>query len=209
MATKKSVKVAFTNSKEFNKVANTAKVELNKVTTSPFAIVRYLNKVAKGLVTNCSELENCTIENVQAVAKGVKSLHEGRDYFNVDILYKDYRGVFCSEFVTRPELDPIFDGCSVFFDSKGNECTYKNGTKHVQKPISATPKAYFSAFAKLVRVELVAKEKATKKAESEAKKAKREASKKAKQLGELFLQLNSGKIAFAEYVAKREAIEKA
>lgn len=209
MATKKNVKVAFTNSKEFNKVANNSFNELDKVQKSPFAIVNYLNKVVKGTITNCSELEGFSVDNIKAVAKAVKTLHEKRDYFSVDVFYKDYRKEFCVEYVTKPEIDPIFDGCSVFFDSKGNECTYINGTKHTQKPVPHTNKAYLRAFAKLVRMELVAKEKATKKAETDAKKAKREASKKAKQLGDLFLQLNSGKIAFGEYVAKREAIEKA
>ena len=198
----------FNNSKEFNNTTKVAKEQLKSTTKSPFYNENELNRIAKGLVTKNTELACFSVESIKKVGAAVKELHtDKRKLFNVDVLHKDNFKRFCNDYVTNTEIDSIFEGCSTFFNSKGEECQMINGKKHTYKPINGTLLGYFNAFARVVRVELVATEKATKRAQSAAQKAQKASAATAKKRNALFIRFNSGKIGFAEYMHELEKIE--
>lgn len=198
----------FNNSKELNNTTKVGSEQLKSTTKSPFYNENELNRIAKGMVTKSTELACYSVESIKKVGAAVKELHtDKRKLYNVDVLKKDNFKRFCNDFVTTVEIDPIFDNCTTFFNSKGEECQIINGKKHIYKPISGTLLGYFNAFARVVRVELVATEKATKRAQSEAKKAKKASAAAAKKRNELFVRFNSGKIGFAEYMHELEKME--
>ena len=170
------------SAKEFNSTLKTAKGEIKGIFTSPFVIVNQLNKAAKGDFSKIENCDNLLRENVAKVAKVVKSLHNGRYAFNLDLFVKDYAGRFCTMQVSKKEIETRLDYCdicgvsaAVAIDNKGREvCEDENGNNVIYAPIVCTVTAFFNAFAKVAKVELTASEKAAKETEKAAKRTEKE-----------------------------------
>ena len=168
------------SAKEFTKIVKSAKGEVNGTFKSPFVIVNLLNKAAKGDFTKVANCEGLNRDNLAKVAKVVKTLHEGRYSFDTIVFEKDYKGRFCtvSPFkgeVRRDYLDISGISALVATDSKGREViTCEDGKMQVFAPISLTIPAFFNAFAKVAKVDILATEKAEKAEKVAAEKAEKE-----------------------------------
>ena len=168
------------SAKEFTQVVKSAKGEVNGTFKSPFVIINLLNKAAKGDFTKVANCEGLSHENLAKVAKVVKALHGGRYAFDTIVFEKDYKGRFCtvSPFkgeVCRDYLDINGISALVATDSKGREViTCEDGKMQVFAPIALTVPAFFNAFAKVAKVDIIATEKAEKAEKAAAEKAEKE-----------------------------------
>ena len=157
------------NYKEFSAVVSAARTENKETFSNPFVIINLLNKAAKGdftKVNNCSEL---TRENTAKVAKVCKGMHSNRYAFDVCLFEKDYKGRFCTISTTK-----VTETISDYMDLDGISAlvvTDKKGREVTLIPIPLTINAYFSAFAKVAKVDIKSAETAEKAAEKAAKDA--------------------------------------
>lgn len=167
---------------EFNSIVKSAKGEIKGIFTSPFVIVNSLNKAAKGDYSKITNCDNLLRDNIAKVAKVVKGLHTGRYSFDLNVFVKDYAGRFCVMQTLKNEVQTRVDYCdicgisaAVSMDEKGREvCKDDAGNSVIYAPIACTFNAYFAAFAKVAKVELVASEKAAKQAAKDTKKAEKD-----------------------------------
>lgn len=183
------------STKEFNEVVKGAKVELNGIFKSPFVVVNLLNKAAKG---DYSKIDGCNIgkENLSKVAKVLKSMHNGRYAFDLDLLTKDNQGRFVS--VATSKNVPIWDYQLIdILPNKG----YK-----YYKPLACTINSIFAAFAKVAKVEISDNEKAAKESQKAAAKADRIKAAKLRDLDKAF---DKGILTEMEYKNKLAAIKAA
>lgn len=183
------------STKEFNEVVKGAKVELNGIFKSPFVVINLLNKAAKG---DFSRIEgtNVSKENLAKVAKVLKSMHNKRYAFDLDLLTKDNKGRFVS--VATSKVMPIWD--YQLIDVLPNK-----GYKYY-KPIQCTINAIFNEFAKVAKVEIKETEKAAKESEKAAKDAEKKRENMIKNLNNAFLK---GVLTEVEYNEKLKALKAA
>lgn len=181
--------------KEFNEVVKGAKVELNGIFKSPFVVVNLLNKASKG---DFSKVEGCNVskENLSKVAKVLKSMHNERYAFNLDLLEKDDKGRFCS--VATSKNLPSWDYQLIdIIPNKG----YK-----YYKPLQCTINSIFNAFAKVAKVDVSEKEKAQKEFLKAAKKVEKVRENRIKDLNNAFAK---GILTELEYNEKMKAVKAA
>lgn len=191
---------------EFNEVVTNSREELKNVFKNPFVIINALNKAAKGDFSKMKNCEGLTFENVQAVAKVVKTLHNNRYAFDTCLLRKDSKGRFCR--VSKSKVMPIWGFDIVDVNEKGFSYL---------KPIALNEIAYYNAFVALAKAEISKAEKARKKAEKEAEKAakatlskeqKKEKSAKDKAYKDLCAKFYKGEICAEEFTQKVAALKK-
>lgn len=191
---------------EFNEVVTSGREELKDVFSNPFVIINALNKAAKGDFSKMKNCEGLTFENVQAVAKVIKSLHGNRYAFDTCLLRKDSKGRFCR--ISKSKVMPKWGFDLVDISEKG--FLYL-------KPIALNEIAYYNAFVALAKAEISKAEKARKKAEKEAEKAAKatlsKAQKKAKSANEkaykeLCAKFYKGEICAEEFAEKANALKK-
>lgn len=154
-------KNVISTSKEFAKVAKSAKVELKNVFTSVYVIVNLLNKACKG---DFSKLENVSFScnDLKRVEATLKSMHGKRYAFDVPALLQLANGLF------------YYHNGVICQTAKVKSCP-KFGLDLVDvtpeywyysKPVTLTIDAVFAAFCKVARYELKATEKASKDAKA-------------------------------------------
>lgn len=191
---------------EFNEVVTNGRNELKDTFNNPFVIINALNKAVKGDFSKMKNCEGLTFENVKAVAKVVKTLHENRYAFDTCLLQKDSKGRFCR--IAKSKTMPKWGFDLVDVNEKGY--TYL-------KPIALNEIAYYNAFVAIAKAEISKAEKARKKAEKEAEKAAKatlsKAQKKAKSANEkaykdLCKKFYKGEICAEDFAQKAEALKK-
>lgn len=192
---------------EFNEVVINGRQELRDTFNNPFVIINALNKAAKGDFSKMKNCEGLTFENVQAVAKVVKTLHGNRYAFDTCLLCKDSKGRFCR--ISKSKVMPKWGTDLVDVNEKGY--TYL-------KPIALNEIAYYNAFAAIAKAEVMKAEKARKQAEKEAEKAakatlskaqKKEKSAKDKAYKELCAKFYKGEICAEDFAQKVAILKKA
>lgn len=150
-------KNVISTSKEFAKVAKSAKVELKNTFSSVYVIVNLLNKACKG---EFNKLENVSFscDDLKRVAATLKSMHGKRYAFDIPALLQlagglfYYRnGVICQ--TAKSKSCPKF-GLDLI------DVTHEFW--YYSKPVVLTIDAVFAAFCKVARYELKATEKAAK-----------------------------------------------
>lgn len=192
---------------EFNEVVTNSREELKDTFKSPFVILNNLNKAAKGDFSKINNCNGLTCDNVKAVAKVVKTLHNNRYAFDTCLLRKDSKGRFCR--VSKSKVMPKFGFDLVDVCEKGFSYL---------KPIALNEIAYYNAFVAIAKGEISKAAKARKKAEKEAEKAakatlskaqKKEKSAKEKAYKELCAKFYKGEISAEVFAQKAEALKKA
>ena len=181
------------STKEFNAIVKGAKVEINGIFKSPFVVVNLLNKAAKG---DYLKIDGCNIgkDNLAKVAKVLKSMHNERYAFNLDLLDKDNKGRFCA--IATSKTMPIWDYQLIdIIPNKG----YK-----YYKPLQCSINAIFNAFAKIAKIEIGDNEKAAKESEKAAKKAAKTRENRIKDLNNAFAK---GILTEFEYNEKIKALK--
>lgn len=150
-------KNVISTSKEFAKVAKSAKVELKNAFSSVYVIANLLNKACKG---DFNKLENVSfsVDDLKRVAATLKNMHGKRYAFDVpsllqlaDGMYYYHNGVICQ--TAKSKNCPKF---GLDLVEVTPEFWYYN------KPVNLTIDSVFACFCKVARYELKATEMAAK-----------------------------------------------
>lgn len=150
-------KNVISTSREFAKVAKSAKVELKNTFSSVYVITNLLNKACKG---EFNKLENVSFscDDLKRVAATLKNMHGKRYAFDIPALlqlgsgmFYYHNGVICQTAKSKKCPKYGYDLADVNTDFW-----------YYHKPIVLTIDAVFAAFCKVVRYELKATETAAK-----------------------------------------------
>lgn len=196
-----------TNELKTNELSKAVKNDIKKV--SAFYFVNELNKLAK-------KNEFCENVNIAELSNRLKTIHNERYGFNVNVLTKDYKGRFCTTSKIKAEkVMPVNEGINIetgfelMVDAKtGFELMVdENNNYIICRPIAPTLIAYINAFVQVVRRAEKAKEEAEKVAKIEAKKVA-EVKEKRPTKKALFADLKAGRITPEEYIEAYNLLEK-